>query len=322
MSRLLKRMLKADLASVLAVLAVMVLVMACLSPGFLTIYNINVVAQAFSVTAVVGLAQMVIIGTGGMNLAVGAIGGLVSVVTGGAMAALHLPTIVAVIIGLLTGATCGAFNGYLITRGGSSSVAAFLVTLATSSVFTGITLGLTRANPFYNLNAAYIAMGSGAFLGFPIIMYVMVGISVIVWLVFRFSGIGRRILAIGSNMSAAALYGISVKGTTIIAHVFSGLLAAAAAILLVARIGSAQTDIGSDWLMFSFAAPIIGGTRQAGGKVNIPGTVVGAIVLSIISNALVHLKIDAYWMTFIQGCIILLAVTVDRLRYIRIRRTT
>jgi ribose transport system permease protein len=151
-------------------------------------------------------------------------------------------------------------------------------------------------------------------------MYVMLGIAVVVWAFFRYAGLGRRILAIGSNMHAAELYGISVKGTTITAHIFSGILAAAAAILLVARIGSAQTDIGSDWMMFSFAAPIIGGTRQAGGKVNVPGAVVGAVVLSIIANALVHLKIDVYWMTFIQGCIILLAVTVDRLRYINVRR--
>ena len=98
------------------------------------------------------------------------------------------------------------------------------------------------------------------------------------------------------------------------ANTISGLLAGAAGIMLSARMGAATIDIGIDWMLFSFAAPIIGGTRQAGGKVNVWGAVIGAIILSTISNGIVHLNIDVYWNELIKGVVILLAIVVDTLR--------
>ena len=102
----------------------------------------------------------------------------------------------------------------------------------------------------------------------------------------------------------------------ITAHILSGLLAASAGILLVSRLGSAHPDVGKDWMLASFAAPIIGGTRLAGGKVSIVGAVLGAILLALIADGLIFLKIDIYWNTLIQGLIILGAVGLDRLRMI------
>ena len=314
-----KKIFKADITSVVGVLIIIIAVMSALRPQFLTMDNFNVIAQAFSITAIVGMSQMIIIGTGGMNLAVGAIGGLTGVITGGAMAVFGLPIWLGILVGITAGGVCGIINGYLITRGGSTGAAQFLVTLATGSVFTGITLGITKANPIYNLPTGFTQFGAANFLGLPLIMYAMLVIAFFLWLLFKYTGLGRRILCLGSNMQAAQLYGVSIKKTVIIAHALSGIVSACAAILLVSRIGSAQTDIGSDWMMFSFAAPIIGGTRQAGGKVNVPGAILGAIVLSSISNALVHLNLNVYWMTFIQGCIIIFAVALDGFRYVRKR---
>ena len=176
------------------------------------------------------------------------------------------------------------------------------------------------ANPFYNLPQKFKAIGEINLLGIPLIFYIMVAVAILVGILFKYLGIGKRILAVGSNMKAAELYGISIKSTIIIAHILSGLLAAIAAILLVARIGSAQTDVGSDWMMFSFAAPIIGGTSLSGGKVNTLGAVLGAVVLAVISNGLVHLNIGIYWMTIIQGTIIFLAVAADKIRTISLKR--
>ncbi|MDD5018084.1 MAG: ribose ABC transporter permease, partial [Eubacteriales bacterium] len=101
------------------------------------------------------------------------------------------------------------------------------------------------------------------------------------------------------------------------AHIISGMLAACAGIMLSARMGAATIDIGDDWMLFSFAAPIIGGTRLAGGKISVAGTVVGAIILASMENGLVHLNIDIYWMELIRGIVILLAVLIDTLRNAR-----
>lgn len=307
-------LLKTDITSVIMFLIILSSILALLKPSFATMFNMNVIAKAFSITAIVGLAQMVIIASGGMNLSVGAIGGLAAVLTGASMEVLGFGAIVSVLVGLIVGGMCGLLNGWLIARAGAKGAASFLVTLAMASVYTGINLGITGANPYYNLVESFTKMGSANFLGMPIIFFIMIIIAILVGILFRFTGLGKQILAMGSNMHAAELYGISIRKTVIIANIISGVLAASAAILLVARIGSAQTDIGKDWMLFSFAAPIIGGTRQAGGKVNVFGAVLGALILLVIQNGLVHLSIDIYWMTFIQGFIILLAVAIDRIR--------
>jgi len=314
---LLSRLVKSNLSSVSLFLIILVVLLSLATSNFATPFNVEVILGTFSITAVVGLSQMVIIATGGMNLAVGSIGGLSAILAGGAMASYGMGTFPSVVIGLLTGVICGLISGILIVRLGSSSAAAFLVTLAMSSAYRGISFGLTKAQPFYNLAESFKALGTGRFFGLPLIFYMMIGITLLLWVLFTYLGTGRQMLAFGSNPKAAQLYGVSAAKTLIIAHMLSGLLASCAGLMLMARLGSAQNDIGIDWMMFSFAAPIIGGARQAGGKVSVFGAVLGALVLATIQNGLVHLNIDVYWMKLIEGSIILLAVTVDLIRTTR-----
>jgi ribose transport system permease protein len=291
-------------------------ILGLIRPSFLTMDNFNVLANAFTITALVGLAQMIIIAAGGMNLAVGSMGGLAGITAGALMDKMGAPAALAVLAGICIGMLCGLVNGILINRAGSKGVSFFLVTLATSSVFGGIVQGITNANPFYKLDPGFLAIGQTTFIGMPLVMWIMIIVAVLVGLLFKYTGTGRRILAFGGNIRASELYGISIKRVVIVSNVLSGLIASIAAILLVARLGSAQPDIGSDWMLFSFAAPLIGGTRLTGGKVNVFGTVLGAVLLSMISNGLVHLNVDVFWMTLIQGVIILAAVAVERIRQI------
>jgi ribose transport system permease protein len=249
-----------------------------------------------------------------MNLSVGAIGGLVAIVTGGLMDRLGLPPAVAILVGLLAGALCGLFNGWAIVRLGVSGVSAFLVTLATGSLFTGINLGITKAQPYYNLPDSFKAIGAGRLLGVPYITLVMLTVAVAMGVLFYSLGLGRQILAIGGNIRAAELSGVPVERVTILTHILSGLLAAIAAVLLAARLGSGQPDVGTDWMLPSFAAPIIGGTRLSGGQVSVPGAVLGAVLLALISNGLVFLNVDVYYTRLVQGAIILAAAAVDRVR--------
>lgn len=285
-------------------------------PSFLKMDNIYVLANSFSITALVGLSQMIIIGAGGMNLSIGSMGGLAGVMAGLIMDKMGAPAILAILLGLGIGILCGLINGFLIIRSGSKGVAFFLVTLATSSVFEGIVQGITNANPFYKLDPAFLAIGQITILGLPLLMWIMIVAAVLIGILFKYTGTGRRILAFGGNIRAAELYGVSIKKVVLTSNILSGLFAAVAALLLVARLGSAQPDMGSDWMLFSFAAPLIGGTSLNGGKINSLGTVLGAILLSMISNGLVHLNMDVYWMTLIQGVLIIAAVAVERIRQV------
>ena len=315
-SKLVSRLgiMQSSSGGVLIVIFILMVGLSLTTKDFFTLANFNVIIRNFSIGATVGLAQMVIIAIGGMNLAVGAIGGLVGIIAGGLMDKLGFSPLFAIPIGLLAGMICGFWDGWVITRFGVSGVTSFLVTLAGGSLFTGMTLGITRVMPFYNLPASFRLIGNLKIGGLPLLLFIMLVVAIAVDLLFRKLGLGRQILAVGGNIKAAELSGVPVNRVVLTAFILSGLLSGIAAILLVARLGSAQVDVGSDWLLTSFAAPIIGGTRMAGGKVTVIGTVLGAILLALISNGLVFLNVSIYWAAFIQGLTILTAVVIDRIR--------
>jgi len=286
-------------------------VLALLEPSFLTQFNLYVVLRGVAVTLLVAFAQLVVLAIGQLNLSVGAIGGLVAVCTGGLMEVWGMPTLPAVVLGLLLGTAAGFINGALTARTGING---FVITLATASAFTGITIGLNNAEPFYDLPARYVAFGQAQLGPIPAIGFVT--LLVVLGLAFFFGRVvmGRQILAVGGNARAAALSGIPVDRVVIAAHALSGFLAAVAAILLMARLGSAQPSIGSDWLLPSFAIPIVGGVALAGGGAPVLTTVLAAFLIALIDNGLVLTKADPYWIQFLLGAIILGAVGLNRLR--------
>lgn len=311
---------KSNTAGILAIIIIASLVMSFTQKEFATAVNFNVIARSFSVMAIVGLAQMVILGMGGMNLSVGAIGGLVGVTVGGLMATLNWPISLAVIAGLFVGATCGCFNGWFINRVHDPlnrlNVTSFLVTLASASVFTGINLGMTRAVPIYGLHDSFISVSRMTIGGISVLILIMIPVAFTVAFIMHKTSIGRQMLAVGGNSRAAELSGVSISKITIFSNIISGILAAIAAIIVISRLGSAQPTVGEGWLLFSFAAPLIGGTKLEGGQVNVSGTVLGAVLLALASNSLVHLQVSVYWVTFIHGLIIVAAVGIERLRTI------
>jgi len=300
--------------SVLVADVVAIVVMTLAAPGFSSFDNLQALALSVSVTAIVGFSQMVVIGAGGLNLSVGAVGGLVAMATGGLMMSYGTPPVLAIAIGLGIGLGCGALNGILIARTGISP---FIVTLATSSIFTGIDLGVTEVHPYYNLPADFTSIAGASVAGIPVLTVIMLAIAAALAVFFRSVGLGRQILAYGASPRAAELAGVPPAQTIIAAYAISGLLGAVAAVLVIARLGSAQPLIGSDWLLGSFAAPIIGGTLLAGGSVSVLGALGGSVLLAVIASAMVFASVDPYWTTLVSGGIILAAVVVDRLRTAR-----
>lgn len=292
-------------------------IVVCLSlafPAFVGPANLDSMLFAWSILIVVAFAQAIVLGAGDMSLAVGAIAGLSVVVAGGLMESHQIPTLISVVVALAVAAGCGGLNGWLIGRTGLSS---FIVTLATASVYAGVTLGLTSGLPYYGLPSDFLAAGSWTPFGLPAATVAAAVVSAALWALFRYVGFGRQILATGSRREAAVMLGVDVASVRMVVHAVSGLIAGAAGLLLAARVGAAQPTIGEEWLLISFAAPIIGGTALAGGSVPVIGTILGALLLTIVNNALVFLGVTAYWSQLPSGLIILVAVGLDRARQMR-----
>ncbi|NMD08718.1 MAG: ABC transporter permease [Phyllobacteriaceae bacterium] len=287
-------------------------------PSFLTPFNIFVLLSAIAVNMLVALGQLVIIAVGQMNLALGSIGGLVAISFAAMMELWGLPPLVAVLGGLMIGVLAGMASGFVIARTG---ITAFIITLAGLQIFKGINLGITEAQPFYGVPQSVKDFGNTSIFGpIPWLVVPMLILSVAIWYLFARLRIGRYILAIGGNRSAAELSGINVNSTVIWAHAISGLLAAAAGMMLVARLQLGHPTIGDDWLISSFAAPVIGGAVLAGGHVSVPGTFFGVVIIAIITQALVLFAIDPFVVQIVLGGLILWAVGINRLREVRVAK--
>ena len=301
------------LVSLIAVVAI-----SLAQPAFLSSFNIFVLMSAISVNMVIALGQLVIIGLGQMNLALGSIGGLVAISFVGVIERYGVPVPLALAFALGIGIAAGMSSGYIIAR---TMISAFIITLAGLQIFKGINLGITEAQPFYGVPEAVKTFGQASVIGpLPWLMVPMMICAFAMWYVFNRMRIGRHILAMGSNPHAAELSGIDPKATIIWAHAISGLLAAIAGLMLVARLQIGQPTIGDDWLISSFAAPVIGGAVLTGGRVSVAGTFFGVVIIAIITQGLVMFKIDPFVVQIVLGALILWAVAVNRLREVRIAR--
>lgn len=283
-----------------------------LAPGFLSRFNLNSLGRSLAIDIVIGFAQMAVLATGGMNLSVGAIGVCAVMLTGYLLQTLGLPIPLALAGAILGGAALGWLNGFAIVRTGVNS---FIITLASASLFSGGMLILTKAVPFNALPASIGEFGKSNVAGIPSLMLVAVLIGAGLFVLYRYTRLGREVLAAGANARAAQMSGVPVGRAIIFSHALSGALAAAAGIMLTARLGAAMPSVGGDdWLMPSFLAPVLGGTLLAGGMVSVIGTMLGAALVSTIRSGLLVLQVGNFWFQLFLGVILLCAVLLERYR--------
>jgi|SRR5690625_5219026 len=297
-------------------LAVVVLVaafiVAMISPKFGSTYNIYAILQAAATLAIIGMAQMMVLGVGDMNLSISGVGSLSSVIVGAFTQDLGVPVGIAIVTATAMGLLSGAITGYIITRTG---IASFIVSLAMGGILTGIALGITQSKPYPDVARLLITVGKGRFGLVPYVAIVAVIIAIIVAAFFKYARMGRHMLAVGGNAEAASLSGIRPEASRTLAYAFSGALAAIAAVMYVGVLGTASPAIGSDWLLISFAVPIIGGVSLFGGFVSVAGVLVGAVLLASVSNALISLNVSQYAVRFTQGFLIFVAVVLGTIQY-------
>lgn len=313
LARALGRIVKRSDMSVLVATVLLFLIFAIGTDSFFTRYNLFNVSRTAGLYVFVAMGQMIVVVIGGMNLSVGGIGGLSVIAAGLAMDTMGWPPLVAVPLSLLTGVAAGAFNGIIIIK---SRINSFIITLATLFIFTGLVTGISKGFPYTNIPRSFTFIGRESLFGVPYLFILAVVLLAVMAYIFRFTVIGRRILATGGNLEAAQLSGIRTDNIVLLSHSLSGLFAAIAGLLWVSRMGSAQPATGSDWLIISFAVAIIGGTALTGGETSMLGLLASAILLTLIKNGLIMLDVNVYFEQTFLGVIILLAVSIERIRSI------
>ncbi len=284
--------------------------------GFGSKFNLFTLGRVLAIDVMIGYAMMVVLVTGGLNLAVGAIG-VSSVMFGGwLMEVVGLPPLIAVPVTIGFGASLGWINGYASVRSGVHS---FIITLATMSIFFGAMIVLTGAQPYRALPPEFIQFGKMRVFGIVSpLLFVTLTVTVLLVYLFNYTSFGRKILAAGANPAAAELSGVPVDRMIAYGHAMSGALASVAGLMLTMRNGAALPSmagqLGADWLLPSFLAPVLGGTLLTGGVVSVIGTLLGAILVTIINNGLLLLQVGEFWVQTFLGLILLAAVVLDRVR--------
>lgn len=304
-----------DSTSIIATI-VLVLVFWTLQPEFLSAFNIFNVSRTAALYAFVALGQAMAIVVGDMNVALGAMGSLSVVMLGVCMETWGLPPIMAVVITLTVGVLAGLFNGIIIAK---FKMNPFVVTLATSFVFTGLANGISKGQPYSNIPDTFTLLGKGKILGISNLVWLLFVVLAIVALFFRFTKLGRSILATGGSEPASRLSGIKTSKIKLIANCLSGFFAAAAACLWVSRVGTAQPSTGTDWMMTSMAVTVIGGTSMSGGVISPLGFAFAGLLMALIRNGLIMIGVNVYYEQAFLGAVILAALLID---YFRMRVIT
>lgn len=289
-------------------LFLIVTVLSIVSPDFLEINNIFNVLRQISINALLAFGLTFVILTGGIDLSVGSILALSSAITA-SMLANDTNSFLAVIIGLLAGTLMGGLNGVLVTKG---KVAPFIATLATMTVFRGLTLVYTEGKPISFSNDTFSLLGKGYFLEIPIPVICMLIFFVIVLLILKDTTFGRYTYAIGGNEEAARLSGIRTDRVKVWIYSVSGFFAALGGMILTARLSSAQPTAGMSYELDAIAAVVLGGTSLTGGRGWIVGTLIGAMIMGVLDNGLNLLNVSSFYQQVVKGGVILLAVLLDR----------
>jgi len=309
----LKRLFSFREAGILFVLIVLCVILSIVAPRFLTLRNVTNVVRQFSVIAIMSVGMTYVIITAGIDLSVGSI-----IALSGCMTAWFLvegyPIWLSVLIGLALGALTGIVNGLLIVK---VRLAPFIATLGTMGIARGLVLALTMGYPIQPFPEAFEVIGRGYLGPIPIPVVIMTVVVIAGHIFLSRTTIGRYIYYVGSNPTAARLSGLNVGRILILVYTVAGLLSGLAAVVLVSRLTSAQSNMGTGWELDAIAAVVIGGTSLAGGEGSVLGSLIGAALMGVIKNALILLGVNVYWQSVVIGIVIVLAVALDAWRQSR-----
>ena len=291
----------------LAGLGLLVVLLTVLSPHFLSVSNLSNVLEQTAINAVIAVGMTFVILSGGIDLSVGSLVALSGVALAGALRA-GAPLPLALLAGLATGAAAGLANGLLITRG---KLPPFIATLGMMSVARGLTLFVTDGRPISGFEAGFRSLATGRVMGVPASVLLAAVLYFLAHLVLTRTRFGLYVYAIGGNEEATRLSGVGVLFHKTMVYVLAGLMSAIAAVILTARLNSAQPIAGMMYELDAIAATVIGGTSLLGGSGTIGGTLIGALIMGVLRNGLNLLGISSFLQQVVIGLVIIAAVLVD-----------
>jgi len=284
-------------------------VLALLSDRFLTAPNlINILRQA-SINGIISVGMMLVILTAGIDLSVGSILALTVVVTADLM---HqgVPVTLAVAAGLGIGGSLGFINGLLVSK---VRVPPFIATLGMMSFARGLALAYTGGKPITGLDEGFRFLGTGVVASIPMPVIIAFFVLLVGYLLLDKTRIGTYLYALGENREAAYFSGIATGFYTKFVYTASGMLAALAGMILIARLDSAQPVIGRGYEFDAIAAVVIGGTSLAGGEGKISGTLLGVLIIAMLNNGLNLINVSSFYEQIVKGVVIALALILHGL---------
>jgi len=297
------------LGPLLALVAVCVW-LAFMSPNFLTVSNSFDVMRQVSINALIAFGMTLSILLGGIDLSVGSILAVSSVLAAMTMRGGHNAGL-AVGIAILAGAGMGSLNGVIIAKG---RVAPFIATLGMLTLLRGVALVLSKGSPISGFSSHFFAMLGGGYVArlIPVPVVLMLAMFALFWFVLTRTVFGRHVYATGGNAEAAKLSGVNTNRVQILAYTVSGAMAALAGVILTSRLDSAQPTAGAGYELDAITAVVLGGTSLAGGRGWIFGTLVGALLIGVLNNGLNLMGVSSFYQQVVKGSVILLAVLLDR----------
>ena len=299
--------------SLLMALALLVIVIGAQDTNFFRWANILAIGTTIAVFGLLAVGQTVVILLGALDISVGSMTGLASVVS--AMVFMSTTSsLLGIGAAVLVGLLCGLVNGVIIVYGRVNPV---IATLATLAAFKGIAQLISdgRAQGFTGTDDVFVFLARGAILGIPVLIWIFAVVAVVAHLMLKYTDIGRNVYAIGGNDTAARLAGISINRYLVGTYAAIGVLAGLAGIMLTARTGSGQPISGSAGLeLEAITAAALGGAALQGGKGTIGGTVLAVVLLGVLTNGLTVLGVNPFWQNVAKGALLVVAVVIQQRR--------
>lgn len=289
------------------------------SPNFFQFENIVAILIATAVNGVLALGVTFVIISGGIDLSIGTVMTLSAVMAGQFITVWHMPVPLGILAGLLTGTLAGATNGVIISK---MKVPPFIATLGMLYIAKGLSLVIAKLAPIYfNDTPEFNGMAMNSVVGaiipgldIPNIVFIFLGAGLVASLILGKTILGRYTFALGSNEEATRLSGVNVDRWKIAVYALCGTFAGLAGVMIAARLNSAQPSLGQGYELDAIAAAVIGGTSLSGGEGTILGTIIGAFLISTLTNGLRILSVPQEWQIVVTGVIVILAVYLDIIR--------
>lgn len=309
-------------------LILVVVIFSSLIPQFLTTSNLVIMSKHVAINALLAVGMTFVILTGGIDLSVGSIVGMIAMIAGGLInEGIRLPqmgiiiyphTWMIILISLALGTLMGSISGFVIAR---FKVAPFIATLGMFYVARGIAGLRNNGYTFPNLigrseygNTGFGVLGAGDFLGLNYSIWLMVILTVVAYIVTTRLPFGRHVYATGGNERAAELSGVRISRTKILVYSISGFCSALVGLIIASQLVAAHPATGESFELTAIAAVVLGGTSLAGGRGSMGGTLIGAFVIGVLGDGLVMMGVSSFWQKVIKGAVIVLAVIIDQVQ--------